>query len=196
MEKFAKEKFPPCIKSILISSGYDKLNSLRQIDAEKVNEIEMFVNENKDLINNLKCCFKDQYQKPGEFRFLPGHKALILGISKQIDQIEQMKSLVRKKTTKDPSSKSLSDADLKRKLVSNLLKYTGKLNYQFPDEAISERNIMDFKRGLENDDYVCKCRFSCSVCSKNFPLVYKSFWMTSNVTLHLKKHIEADKTVE
>lgn len=136
LEKFAKEKFPPCIKLILISSGYDKLNSLRQIDAGKVGEIETFVNENKDLIKNLECCFKDQYQKLAVFKFLPGHKALVLGIPKQI---EQMKSMVRKKSTKKLSSKSLSDADLKQKLISNLLKYTGKLNYQFPNEAISEK---------------------------------------------------------
>lgn len=69
------------------------------------------------------------------------------------------------------------------------MKYSEKAGQQFPDGVISENNIHDFERGMDEDNYLCKCRFSCPFCERTIPIVHKTFWMSSNVTQHLKMHI-------
>lgn len=190
LEKFNKEKYPTCIKSILISSGYDSRTSLVEIDEKKICDIEKFVNKYRELTNNLTCCFKDQYQKPGDFSFLPGHVALMMAIPKRIKDMESSKKKSKVPKRIDKKKLTLTDFQLKETLITSLLKYSGKVGYQLPDKSISELNIADFERGSEESGYVCKCQFKCPFCPKAFSLFYKSFWMSSNAATHLKIHIQ------
>lgn len=128
----------------------------------------------------------------GEFKFLPGHKTLILNISDIIKAMDDCDNKIRKVCSKEKAlKKSLDDVQLKKQLITNLLKYSGKIGFQLPSETITESNISNFERGAEGSNYVCKCRFICPFCPKVFPLAFKTFWQSSNVSAHLKSHISS-----
>lgn len=90
----------------------------------------------------------------------------------------------------------LSNEVLKGKLIKNLMVYSkgqgSKSGYQMPDDVISEANIHDFESESNGSDVLYKCRLSCPFCTKTFSVIYKHFWMTSNVTKHLKMHINQE----
>lgn len=196
MEDFNKEKYPKCLKATLIAAGYDTLSSLSQLTEEKIKVIEEFHTQNNEFVAKFDCCHHEHYKELNPFVFLPGHKAIIMAIP---NQIEQIKCVEKPKTKCVPTSLKpnlQSDEELKDKLIVNLMKYSGKAGYQFPDDVITEVNLHNFIRGSTDDNFVCKCQFSCPFCSKMFQLVYKSFWMSSNVTQHLKMHINTEQATD
>lgn len=67
-----------CLKSILISTGYDNIKSLLCIDAERLTVLEKYVEENRSITDNLTCDHAESYSTPHQFKFLPGHRAIIL----------------------------------------------------------------------------------------------------------------------
>lgn len=185
MERYKKTKFPKCVKSLLIDAGYDTLLSLKSIDESKIESIEVFFNANKHFINKLKCCYSDRYKDMQVFEFLPGHKSIIMALPGQVIDMEASKP-----TKKTHSLKNSTDEELKTKLISNLINSTGKSGFQLPEDCISVNNIDGFKRIEESNG--ARCIFSCPFCVSKFSLIYRKFWMTSNATGHLKKHIRGD----
>lgn len=73
-----------CIKSILIECGFDNKFSLCNIDEASIQMIEKHIQENPNIIQNLKCNHKEQYEKQSNMKFLPGHNALLLNIKEHI----------------------------------------------------------------------------------------------------------------
>lgn len=189
IEKFVGEKFPDCLKLLLSKAGYDRLNSLNKIDAARISEIEAHLDYNRDWINELKCCNSEYYKQLSSFRFLPGHKATILDIPDQIQQMCGAVGGLKSLTVGHSSKNQRSNEEIIQGLVSNMLKYTEKINFPLTDDIISLNNVNDFERGSEFDDFAYKCRFACPFCDRVFPLKYKTFWMSSNLTKHLKNHI-------
>lgn len=187
------------MKILLKKAGYDRLNSLSKIDTARITEIELHLDNNREWINDLKCCNSEYYKQLTVFQFLPGHRATILDIPEQIQQmcgivgaVSGVKSVAALNSTKTQRS----DDDIIQNLVSNMLKFAEKLNFPLDAEIISAKNVNDFKHGTMSDDFVYKCRFSCPFCSTVFPLKYKTFWMSSNLTKHLKKHISYEVVEE
>lgn len=194
LEKINRGKFPNCVKKLLTECAYNELYSLRRIDAEKLRNIESFLNGKKEIISQLDCCYKDHYKNLDVFEFLPGHKDLILSIP---SLIEEMGHGGKSRISAIRNNMTFSDDQLKSKLIANLLSYTENIGLDVPDNAISEINIHDFRRGSDQDGFVCKCRLICPFCLKKFQLTYKTFWATSNLTKHFKDHItEIEVTVE
>lgn len=171
--------------------------SVTGIDEGSIKKIEDFHNSNKQYINKLDCCYSEHYKQLENFELLPGHKYIILNIPKQMKEIQNKK--IEKKNNKHDNMERkktrnlLSNEELQAKLVKNLVdysKYQGKIvNFEIPDNVLSEANIHDFRRESNGNDFLCKCRFSCPFCSKTYSVIYKKYWMTSNVTNHLKNHI-------
>lgn len=195
IERFGGEKFPDCVKILLTKTGYDRMNSLSKIDAERILEIEAHLDTNREWVNELKCCNSDSYKQLAVFKFLPGHKILILGIPEQIERMKEAqekhgdadnaKKIV---TTKSPKTQQ-TDEEIIQSMVSNLLKFAKKINFPLQDGMLSANNVNDFERGNHLNNFLYKCRFSCPFCEKVFPLRYQTFWMTSNLTKHLKEHM-------
>lgn len=67
-----------CLKSILITCGFDIIASLRCINDEKLKIVEEYVEENRWIIEEMTCKHLESYDKPTKFQFLPGHRAIIL----------------------------------------------------------------------------------------------------------------------
>lgn len=200
LEKFNNEELPKCLKKLMEKAAYDRLNSLKSIDAMKIVEIEAFLTEHRSTwINELDCCQSEDYKKQTTFHFLPGHKTILLSMPEQIKQMTAAQhahartpAFVLESKTK-MANKDQEDDQLMSKLISNLLAFMKKNQFALSNEIISANNIRDFVRGTTSDNFVCKCRFACPFCSKVFPVIFKKFWMQSNVTKHLRSHIEVEQ---
>lgn len=192
-ERSTNEKFPKCIKTLLISAGYDTFASLSQLSDDTIKSIEKFHQEKRSDIDSLNCCYSDYYKTLAPFGFLPGHKAILLNIPNQIREIQgepRENPQCNSRRINFEAKKSLADEDLIKILVANLGKYIKKKSKTVVQgDLISPVLITDFKRGENTDNFVCKCIFSCPFCAKEIPAVYKTYWHSSNISLHLKKHI-------
>lgn len=119
METFTHEKYPPCVKRLLVAAGYNKFVALAQISEDKLRTVEEHINNNRGLIFRMKCCYSNEYRQQETFRFLPGHRAAILAIGQHI---EQMKKDSKLKSKPKVQPKLLTEDDLKMKLIDGLYK--------------------------------------------------------------------------
>lgn len=190
LEKFIGERFPDCIKSILIASGYETMTSLSRINASEILAIEEYINQNRNILKDLHCCSNEIYKNQEKFHFLPGHRAVISTIPSQIDAMKdrKMKRISEAKKPPPPTVISMSEKELKSSLVTKFVRFIAKNGFDLQDGLLTESNIIEFNRG-END---VMCRFSCPFCVKVISLRYFKYWQTSNVTSHLKSHILED----
>lgn len=183
-KKIYKGIFPNCVKTLLISSGFDTNSSLYNLNENTIVGIEQYFSTNKDEIAQLNCCYSDEYKKLDKFQFLPGHKTLILAIPSMLDVSNK---LSKKKIM-------LSDQELKnelvKKLMTTLTTAARKVGISIPAGTISEANLIQFHRpthGPTNEkNIVCQCKFSCPFCAKNYTIKYKTYWQTNNASTHLK----------
>lgn len=74
------DDFPGCVclKSILIQSGFDNAASLMCINDTHIENVEKFVEENRSLVEEMKCGHANSYSSMNQFKFLPGHRAILL----------------------------------------------------------------------------------------------------------------------
>lgn len=193
IEKINGEKYPSCLKKILIASGFNTIASLRCLNEQTINNIEEFMKDNRNLIDQLNCCNNEQYKMQHEFRLLPGHRAIIMNMPEQLKGFtEKNNDTVKPKRKRTVQEKGLiTDDDMKKNLVDKLINYFRK--QQIPTDILSDVNIMNFHR-VENANEA-KCEFSCSFCEKLIPVRYRQFWMSSNLTNHFKAHAEKDRQI-
>lgn len=83
MENLIGYKIPEHIVKILISSGFDCEIALKELSLDCIKDIEQFVQCNRDLVSGT------QYESVGNFRFLPGHRSLILGLPKYVEKLAE-----------------------------------------------------------------------------------------------------------
>lgn len=209
MEKFNKEKYPECVKCLLTAAGFDSQLSLKDITEAKLASAEQFLTKNRHLINDLECCYSEQYKEMADFQFLPGHKSLIMSIpSRLLEWTKTVQKWSKNQNLKqdDPgriefhqmygqyvsASKRKtcrSAEEIKLQLIHNLRMFLGKVGPQFPVNTITDANLHDFSLDpTEFDDIVYRCQFVCPFCNKPTPVTFKKHWMSSNATSHLKWH--------
>lgn len=75
-----------CLKSLLIESGYDSQPSLKCINDALLLELEENIETNRWMLENLCCIHAESYQTMCKFKFLPGHKALLLDWCKNLGE--------------------------------------------------------------------------------------------------------------
>lgn len=192
---------------MLNGAGYDTLHALSEINGEKIKELENFLTSNFRLVQNLTCCRSDYYKQLQTFQFLPGHKTIIMALPDQIKNMES-KKIKRKHEmngengpTHGPKNakkagNNQSDDELKANLINKVTVYLQQAGFQcaenMPGSVVDETSINDFQRGAEGDGYICKCRFSCPFCFTNIKVKHETYWILSNITRHLKKHLQND----
>lgn len=69
------------------------------------------------------------------------------------------------------------------------MNYMDKIGCPLEVGLLNDDQIQHFERGSVDDTFVCKCRFQCPFCEQTVPIVYRNFWMSSNITQHLKSHM-------
>lgn len=198
LERGNDEKFPKCIKLLLKSAGYDTMTSLSELCDDTIKNIETFHQNRKNVIESLDCCYSEFYKTLDPFCFLPGHKAILLGLPKKIQKIKEKNitnigSSSRNRTKNQAniivSNRLESDDELKSKLIDNTLKIIKKLSTNdVQTDVVGDVHIIDFERVDNSGNFVCKCIFQCPFCVRKIPVGFKKYWQTSNLGLHLKGH--------
>lgn len=196
MERFTGEKYLPCIKKWLIHAGYNKLVALAELNDEKIAKLEDHIGKNPALVANSKCCYSDTYKSQTKFGFLPGHKAIILGIARQISRMKEHSSSNSVAKKSKSKVKIRSETQIKSMLIESLSAFSTKFGLKLPAGVISGRNITNFEEMLgdtneENGgEKAYQCTFSCPFCINIIPVSYKAYWQSSNVTRHIQHHIK------
>lgn len=60
---------------------------INQLNESTLDEVEQFVDKNRHILSELGCCNADTYKNLAKFRFLPGHRLLILRLPGYINDI-------------------------------------------------------------------------------------------------------------
>lgn len=85
-KKYSNEEIPADVKQILIECSFDTEVSLLGIDISTIAEIECYINENRQILQNT------SYESVNSFKFKPGHRILLLNLSEQIKLKESAES--------------------------------------------------------------------------------------------------------
>lgn len=67
-----------CLKSVLINFGYDNISSLMCINDEELTKLEKYVEEDRSITKEITCEHAKSYGTSTQFKFLPGHRAVLL----------------------------------------------------------------------------------------------------------------------
>lgn len=180
LEKFNKEKYPPCVKHLLVESGFNTLMALEKIGDAELAKIEEHINMRPELLNDLQCCYSNIYRSQNVFQFLPGHKSMILSMKNQIQQLKEY----REKNSPRRAKQARSADELKGALLKSLQDFLGK--HKQRKDLITERNIIDFEEQVKGSRKTYRCVFACFLCKKKVPIMYNTFWMHSNATKHIR----------
>lgn len=70
------------------SSGFDKPEYLYGITELQLEQLEEYINQRKNILANIECSHKEIYQNSQNFKLLPGHRTLILNLSKRPPQTD------------------------------------------------------------------------------------------------------------
>lgn len=82
MEQFLGSNIPKCIKTILISSGFDCEIALKGLNSDCIVEIESHIQNDRHILLDT------PYQNIENFKFLPGHRTIILSIPAYLEELK------------------------------------------------------------------------------------------------------------
>lgn len=145
--------------------------SLEQINEDRLREVEIFVEKNKNL--NKNSVYEN---KPGEIKFLLGHRVLILGIPNSLKE-----SRAKKLSEKQKQQFSDQKENLGQILLEKVQTYCEKNHLSIDIDSKNIGNITIF-----NNTH--KCHFTCPRCLKPILTTYSTYWKTSNINKHLRGH--------
>lgn len=74
-----------CLKHLLIECGFDNVFTLKMISETHLSELENYINPiRQSLLNGLNCNHASNYMNQSIFKFLPGHRIILLNWPAQI----------------------------------------------------------------------------------------------------------------
>lgn len=200
------EKFTDNIPNILTQVGFDTKSAIKTLSNQTITSIENYINDNRDLFQEFFT--GTRYENVAQFKFLPGHCAVILSLPKYIETLttknrgkkrkhceisDHPQSSTTSSTTDHPGADSAVNSvgdgvdKIKTKLINKIKHFATKKNLNI---EIDESSILNFR--FENDSY--KCAVKCSVCDKVVPCTFVKHWVCGNFETHIKKH--SDQIVE
>lgn len=166
-----------------METAFDTETALENLNSENLINIENYIEESRDLIAGT------IYENKTPFKFLPGHRALLLSIPKKIAE----KKLIKKeKKSKSDGVNNTLDSGLiddeqqqkyKTELIAKLSNYCKKIDLYLNLES---KDISNF---VSHEDRI-KCFVQCPHCTtkKTFTCFKEKNWAYSTFLSHLKKH--------
>lgn len=133
-------------------------------------QIENFVNKRTDLLIDSDYLDENGKLKASPFKFLLGHKSLILQLP--VD-VEEYLSLKKVKKSEIPAIKDLKDLLIQK--INNFAE-TNKIEVRVKAE--------DFNNFTQNKNII-KCDAKCPFCLNKISCSYYSCWKLSNFNKHL-----------
>lgn len=188
LKRALKERsFPTDIEKFLVSSGFDCESAILGINKEIIKEIELFVNDNKHLLEHTS--YETVLRNNTVFKFKPGHKSILLLLPKSLSEYNAKKNhkkdptLFEKEEEDDETEKENFDEQLKEKLVQKLINFTRKHFF----EIVLDKSLI---RNYINENNKPICHFECPICNCPIKCYYTRYWNVSNLEKHLKNHFK------
>lgn len=170
--------FPAIVVKILRVSFFDCRAALAAINDGSIADIEEFLEDHREILDD------SVYSKQFPFKFLPGHKAIILAIPKRMIEsptrtIARYDTDCKRFKTKFLSNKEI-DAEIGQ-LLKRLLEYSQRIGLSI---QLTRADVHDFQQTC--DRYIC--RVTCTLCGKTISCFKKNYWIAVNIVAHLKQH--------
>lgn len=208
-EKHFREKLPPCVVTLLKECGHNFMSTLRDFDAQNLQECEEYINLIlRDLIDSLECCNADTYKNQAVFKFLPAHRNLLLGLPAKIQIMKGVHPNrrvlrpnqnppveIRDENQQDENENDISDQlhkDLQQKLSEFGAKHGMESVENMPLANIT--NVV-FRFG---ENVTGECRIKCPYCENSYKVKYDKNWKLSNIYKHFRDHprIQIEEEIE
>lgn len=183
LEKFTQEKYPKFLKSISIYSGFDSEPALQAITEKEIQQIEEVINEDKDFLKiNLKGTNYEKHLEDEnfKFKFLIGHKTILLKIPQTLDDY------IKQKDKKKTVNRNLNQNEVVEILSKKIINYFTKKKFpatnlrvfSFENLAKNVRSFqIDGNNPENNEQFRAKCSLKCPFCT-----VYTACYKTLEIT--------------
>lgn len=180
LEKFNRSKYPKFLKQILIETAFNIPASLKAINEQSIESIEKFVNNDLKLLNKTEYVNEKGELKVKPFKFLIGHKALILNFPKEIDVLKAAKKR-EKSQNRESTDENASENELTNLLILKITNYCKTKKIKIPNTVNLSGNISNFEQNLDQTRVSVKCPF----CIKIIPCTVDTVWRMSNFGQHI-----------
>lgn len=177
LEKFVGFKYPTFIKEILLNTGFDCEHAIKTIDENTIPIIEKKVElDHPNLLEGT--IYEPKLENHLPFKFLIGHRALILEIPLTLDKY------LKKKSEKKPRSEiqpEIQPENLKVLLINTIKTHLNnkKINCDFNIE-----NVCD----ISQKENRFRCLVKCVFCEVKTPCIFDKHWKISNYSKHVCGH--------
>lgn len=185
LEKFNGNKYPKFIKNILIYCGFENEISLSTINEKSIEEIEQNINQNIALLRGTNYIDTNGSLISAPFKFLLGHKSLILNIPKTIEEFTDNKKKKKSVKNAEASGEQSNIENLRESLLLRLENYRKKKNLKF---SVSQDHLIK----CTLDDKRSKIHVKCVYCDVHVPCLFVNTWCISNYTKHILTHEHTD----
>lgn len=89
IESIIGEPLPCCVKKILDYCAFDTLLSIELLNDEHIKNIEEYVSKERKILYELTCDHGREYQKHPLFKFLPGHRILLIDLPTHVKMLRE-----------------------------------------------------------------------------------------------------------
>lgn len=188
IESFDNCKYPKFIKEILTECGFETEASLQIINEQSITEVENLINNSESLRKKLEATIyvkKDGTLKTIPFKFLLGHKLLILQIASTVSRYN-----IAKKTNQKTKTRALDTKNWQESLLNKFESYIKTKKLQYSVKA----NLFEASTITQNS---AKVNVKCVQCDIVIPCTFKNYWNISNYVKHVathKKSVEKSST--
>lgn len=198
-EKFSNCKYPKVIKDIFKLCAIDQATFI-DITESTIEDIEKIVNKNKSVLK--KSCYNSIFEKDEEFKFLFGHRLLLITLPEKyksfFDDKKEKKNAKKLRFLDLKSESSAHSVDesenfeadgpvlkperVKQLLLEKLNKHAQKQsqnNYTVNENAVKKFHL----KGCE-----AYCLVQCPFCESKIPCTFTCNWSISNFNKHVRSH--------
>lgn len=185
-ENFIGFKLPKDIPNILTECGYDSELAIISLTEKDLETIESVIDKKKHILKYSRN-YKEYYDSHERFVLKPGHKSLILGLRKKIEEFVKTKKDDAETKNKN---ETLDGNELKTGLIEKLKRYMLRFSFNI---NFTESDISDFTFVQHENCY--KCGVKCPFCMKVYSCKYLTHWIVSNYETHIKAHVDDAKSL-
>lgn len=124
----------------------------------------------------------EEYKDIKPFEFLPGHRALILGIKAEILDLQT------KKKPKIAKSNKLHQVENENTLQFALINQMSNFAKGIGLSVDWSNCIQDFTLTTVENTKFAQCKLSCPICTTQLTIRFDRNWKISNLCRHLRRH--------
>lgn len=146
-----------CVRSMLMKCGYDNVLSIKELNDERIKEMEIHLGKNRNFLEDLPKCHLSNYKSQLSFEFLPAHRLSIFKLAQGLISSEAMGN---------QEFFPLNNPGLHTPLLKELIEQASKNSDKVPAARRYSKLLIDF--AMHN--YMINGRLAYEILSANLPI--------------------------